>query len=385
MSEFQFYGFRSIDRNLSKEEQRKIGSLSSRTTPSSNSATFVYHYGNFPANEEAILEQYFDVMLYYANWGTRKVMFRLPIEAANYEDMVQYQQAFEDSYDNGVSIFKKGAHVIVKVEFNDEPDDYGEDPEEYFQEMTQWRQLLMDGDNRLLFLAWLHTQSLISLDEEYEDHEENSKSLPVPHIPHNITSLQRTLKDFVNFFNISPDWINAAANLVKQSPAPPDAPSYNYVKLIEQLPEATKNKYLYKLLHQEVNLHLKLKNDLEELSGVVKPTKKLSKWTTEDLYNEVQEAKQETKRRAKKQAEEQARKKLVKLVADEPQLWKDTIFNIERFDRKGYENATKNLKALLKVAKHLDKLDEYTTKLENIKANYSSKRSLIAMLKEIVY
>lgn len=40
MSEFQLYQFKAVDRPLTTEEQREVGSWSSRTQPTSTSATF---------------------------------------------------------------------------------------------------------------------------------------------------------------------------------------------------------------------------------------------------------------------------------------------------------------------------------------------------------
>lgn len=64
MSEFQLYQFKTVEQPLTIEEQHKIGSWSSRTNPTSTSATFSNAYGNFPKNKEKVVENYFDIMLY---------------------------------------------------------------------------------------------------------------------------------------------------------------------------------------------------------------------------------------------------------------------------------------------------------------------------------
>lgn len=266
MSTFQFYEFRSIDRSLNKEERRQIGRLSSRTTPTTNSATFVYHYGDFPADEESILIKYFDAMLYYANWGTQKLMFRLPKEAVNYYEMIQYNNLYEDDFSNGVSISKSGNYVVITIEFNKDEYTYEQNHEDYVEELSQWRQMLMNGDYSILFLAWLHTQQFISsdkefngegVDEPYFDDETPQKTLRLPHIPSGIISSSGTLKDFIHFFKISPYWVNAVINLAQQSDTPAsNKGEIDYKKLIDELPEATRNSYLYRLFNQEINLHL---------------------------------------------------------------------------------------------------------------------------------
>jgi hypothetical protein len=37
-----------------------------------------YHWGDFRGNPDALMERYFDAFLYLANWGTRRLMIRLP-------------------------------------------------------------------------------------------------------------------------------------------------------------------------------------------------------------------------------------------------------------------------------------------------------------------
>jgi hypothetical protein len=55
MSEYQYYEFLAIDRPLTADEKRRIGELSSRVKPTTNSASFTYSYGDFPGNEIEVL------------------------------------------------------------------------------------------------------------------------------------------------------------------------------------------------------------------------------------------------------------------------------------------------------------------------------------------
>lgn len=291
MSEFQFYGFRSIDRNLTKEEQRDVSSWSSRSEPTANSLTLVYNYGDFSHNEEAGLENYFDVMLYYANFGCKKIMFRLPVEAVDYEAIKQYANKHSYDFDNEIAIYKKGKYVIVKIDCNDEYFDFYDDPEDYFNKMTEWRQMLMDGDYRLLFWAWLHIQSLKEEqaypdDEDFEAMEEETITF-LPPLPYELNKTPGSIKDFANFFQINDDWLAAALLMAKKTPNR-EAPSpVDHKSLISRLSDTTKDDFLQRLLNQETNLHLKLKKKLEEITGVQRQAMQQSKWTTKDLYKQV--------------------------------------------------------------------------------------------------
>lgn len=79
MSEYQYYEFQSIDRPLTLEEQAEVQRLSSRVKLSSTQAVFIYNYSDFRADPEQVLTRYFDMMFYITNWGTRQVLFRLPL------------------------------------------------------------------------------------------------------------------------------------------------------------------------------------------------------------------------------------------------------------------------------------------------------------------
>ena len=69
MGEFQCYQFRSFDRPLTETELEEVNALSSRGQVTSHSATFIYHYSDFRHRPEYVVEQYFDAMIYFANWG----------------------------------------------------------------------------------------------------------------------------------------------------------------------------------------------------------------------------------------------------------------------------------------------------------------------------
>ncbi len=82
MSEYQYYDFRAIDRPLTSSQRAELGKISTRAKISSTSFTNFYTFGDFKGNLAALVERYFDAFLYLANWGTREVMFRVPLGGA---------------------------------------------------------------------------------------------------------------------------------------------------------------------------------------------------------------------------------------------------------------------------------------------------------------
>ena len=82
MSEYQYYDFRAIDRALTKAEMAELRSVSTRPVITSTSFTNHYEWGDLKADPLKLLEKYFDTFLYVANWGTRELCLRLPLELA---------------------------------------------------------------------------------------------------------------------------------------------------------------------------------------------------------------------------------------------------------------------------------------------------------------
>jgi hypothetical protein len=70
MSEYQYYEFRAIDRRLTAAEIAKLRSFSTRARITPKSFVNDYQWGDFRGDEDAWIDKYFDVFLYFANWGT---------------------------------------------------------------------------------------------------------------------------------------------------------------------------------------------------------------------------------------------------------------------------------------------------------------------------
>lgn len=78
MSEYQYYEFQAIDRPLGEADRAELQALSSRARVTSTSFTNHYNYGDFRGDPRNLVERWFDLHLYLANWGTRRLMIRLP-------------------------------------------------------------------------------------------------------------------------------------------------------------------------------------------------------------------------------------------------------------------------------------------------------------------
>ena len=78
MSEYQYYEFQAIDRPLGEADREALRALSTRARITATSFTNSYEWGAFKGDPARLMERWFDLHLYLANWGARRFMIRLP-------------------------------------------------------------------------------------------------------------------------------------------------------------------------------------------------------------------------------------------------------------------------------------------------------------------
>ncbi len=169
MSEFQIYQFKSIDRPLTDAERKEIGTWSSRTNPTATSATFTYAYGDFPRDEEKAVEQYFDAMLYVANWGTKRLIFRLPKDLVDSEALSAYTFEDEASMDT-ISLKECTSCYLLDIHFSNEEDGAWLSEDDYnLDNLAPLRDNIIEGDYRALYLVWRQFAQYATAEEDEEE------------------------------------------------------------------------------------------------------------------------------------------------------------------------------------------------------------------------
>src|SRR3954451_15494739 len=78
MSEYQSYEFLAIDRPLTSKQLAELRAVSTRAEISPTRFWNEYQWGNLKADPAKLMERYFDAHLYFANWGTHRLMLRMP-------------------------------------------------------------------------------------------------------------------------------------------------------------------------------------------------------------------------------------------------------------------------------------------------------------------
>lgn len=90
MSEYQCYEFVALDRPLTAKQLAELRAISSRAEISPTRFWNEYHWGDLKAAPAKLMERYFDAHLYFANWGTHRLMLRMPRSRANAKALKPY-------------------------------------------------------------------------------------------------------------------------------------------------------------------------------------------------------------------------------------------------------------------------------------------------------
>ena len=195
MSEYQYYEFLALDRPLTDKQRAELRSISTRAEITATRFVNEYQWGDLKGDPRKMMERYFDAFLYLANWGTRRLMFRLPRGALGSKTAERY------CYTDTASLIETGSHLILSLYVDREPDDYWDEPGSQLAAMVQARAELAAGDLRLLYLAWL-----LALQSDEVDDEDTE-----PPVPAGLEHLSASLQAVVDFFEIDEDLIAVAA------------------------------------------------------------------------------------------------------------------------------------------------------------------------------
>lgn len=232
MSEFQYYEFVAVDRPLTSVQQGELRALSTRARITPSSFVNDYQWGDLRGDPRVWVERYFDAHLYLANWGTRRIMLRLPRAALAAETVARY------CVTESARSWTTRTHVIVDLHSDDEGGDAEWcDPEGRLAAIVPARSELAAGDLRLLYVAWL----LGVQGREVDDKD------PEPPVPAGLAELPGALQALADFLRLDPDLLAAAAE--GSRPLTAKAPSVAVVRRwVTALPETDKNELILRVL-----------------------------------------------------------------------------------------------------------------------------------------
>jgi hypothetical protein len=377
MSEYQYYEFQAIDRPLSPEAMDELRALSSRAEITATSFVNVYNYGDFRGDAGKVLAQYFDAFLYVANWGTHRLMFRLPRRLIDIEAFEPY------GVENCAPLRVTPEHVIVEFLAQEEGGRW-EDGDGQLAPLIPLRSDLLAGDLRCLYLGWL-------LGVDSGDLEEDEVEPPVPP---GLVDLSAPLQALADFLWIDSDLI-AAAGEASTGQAPAGPARAELEAWVGALPVPEKDAWLLRLAEDGSAgvrwdfLHsfrqARAKPNLDAAGPKRRTVAELQSArearAREREQREAAEAARERERRAREKAA--AREKhLNELAGREAAAWRQAETLIEAKKAKEYEQAVELLKDLRDLAERAGRKDKAQARIEQIRQRHTTKHSLIKRLRE---
>jgi len=197
MSEFQCYEFQAIERPLDEAARAALRRISSRARITAHSLVNTYEWGDFKGEPRRLMADWFDLFVYWANWGARTAMLRLPGGKLVPADVRPY------AVPDVLEVWTAGEHTLLA--FHAESD--GED-EEFDVErgasaaFVAVRADLLAGDRRALYLGWL-------LGVQYGLVEDGAAEPPRPP---GLDALSGALMGCADFLGLDQDLLDAAGD-----------------------------------------------------------------------------------------------------------------------------------------------------------------------------
>lgn len=360
MSEYQYYEFRTDGRTLDEAARNELRTLSSRAIVTSTQAIYTYSYSDFRYDCNEILADYFDIMLYLSNFGTRQLMIRLPI------DLIEQSKIESYCIPRVISYSIHANSLILDFCICDEEGGGWIEGDGLLDDLIPIRHELLNGDFRALYLAWLAAAQFYCLDDDDVE----------PPIPNNLNNLSPSLNALISYFELDVDLVQAAAVSSQNT----DTSNDDLEKLITKLSEDEKNTFLLDLFKNEPYLNLKLKR---KLHSFMPPQEKESLSAQRTITHLKSLAEQITTLREEKiEKEKQAAriKELQLLAKKEPLVWQQVDSAIQLRTSKGYDTAAKLLRNLKDLSIYLGETEQFKTKVNTIQQEHRRLSSFMRKL-----
>jgi hypothetical protein len=368
LSEYQYYEFQAIDRPLSEADRQDLRALSTRARITATSFNNYYEWGDFGGDPRKLVERWFDLHLYLANWGVRRLMVRLPKRLINRSPL----NVFLGGVD-WVEIWEQGENLIIDA-YRDEAEQADSDWDDgsgWLAALTPLRADVLAGDFRLFYLLWLTAVE----DEVLGDDETEPLS--------GIGPLSGALEAFADFFRIDPDLVQAAAEGDQGATMSSSAMG----DVLAAIPEHEKTEFLSRLVEGDPHVAAELRARVRTLHAVP-PTGRRTvgelrvraaaiRRTRQLAEAERREAEQ---RQKTEEAERARRQRLDGVKRRGIDVWRDIEDEIERRNASGYERAADLLFDLQAIAEEQGTLSDFICRLEAIRQRHARKGRFIERL-----
>ncbi|MBZ9988832.1 hypothetical protein LB572_17170 [Mesorhizobium sp. BH1-1-5] len=374
MSEYQCYEFQAVDRPLSNADRQVLRGLSSRARITATSFTNFYEWGDFGGDPDELMARWFDLHLYFANWGSRRLMIKLPAKLVDRDRIGTFLAATDD-----VMLEDAGENVIISISRDELELEYLDDEDSgWLAALGPLRADLLAGDLRLFYLTWLMAVEVDAIEPDAPE--------PMP----GIGPLTEALEAFAAFFGIDHDLVQAAAE--RSAATAPDGPSPDMARrVVAAMSDAEKTGLLMRVFSGEPNMSAELRARIRER---LEPETTISPGalrTAADLQARAEEIRlareraeaelAEKQRRLQAEAEEKARDVRVEALRQRGEnVWEEVEIEIGRRNPAGYDKAAALLSDLLALAEKRGAIEEFHVRLQSIRERHAGKGRFLERL-----
>ncbi|MGC1662234.1 MAG: hypothetical protein WA773_02660 [Bradyrhizobium sp.] len=373
MSEYQYYEFQAIDRPLSEADRQALRDLSTRARITATSFTNSYEWGDFKGDPAKLMERWFDLHLYLTNWGSRRLMIRLPKRLVDRRLL----DAFLGEVDCA-ALSVSGENLIVdiscdEVEFEDWDDGSG-----WLAALAPLRSEVLAGDLRMFYLLWL---AAVQAEVFEADQPE-----PMP----GIGPMSASLEAFAEFFGIDSDLVQAAAERSAVAMASTSSPEA-VRGIISAMPDTDKTAMLSRLFNGDPYVGAELRAKVRNRIASGADATPIGARTVGELRaraNAIGLAREEAaaeklaaehKRRAK-EAEKARQARLLAIARRGEGVWREVEAEIERRSAAAYDKAAELLLDLQALARQRGTIEDFLRRLHAIREKHVRKERFIERL-----
>jgi hypothetical protein len=377
MSEYQYYEFQAIDRPLDGADQEALRALSTRARITATSFTNSYEWGNFKGDPAKLMENWFDLHLYLANWGSRRLMIRWPARLVDRNLL----DAFLGEVD-GAELRRAGQNLILDIGFDEVEAEDWDDGSGWLAALAPLRADVLGGDLRLFYLLWL---SAVEADVFEPDEPE-----PMP----GIGPMTGALEALAEFFNIDRELVAAAAERGADPLAEKPASSKVVKSIIAAMTDPEKTSFLTRLFDGDAHVGNELRALVRHRLTPPTDTPAVPVRTVGDLRERAKAIRQARERamaekaaaerkRREEETERSRRARLDAIARRGESVWREIETEIERRNATGYDRATSLLLDLRAISKEKGAPEDFLRRLQEIRNCHARKERLIERLAKL--
>ena len=360
--EYQYYEFRAIDKPLTKDDQNYVKSLSSRVYPTAHRAVFTYSHGDFHGKPLSVLERCFDAMLYMASWASYQLAFRFPTSAIDPAALQPY------CLDHIIEVSTTKQYVILNINiYEEEKGIWIDEDANWLDDLLPLRQAILQGDYRILYLAWLKAAA----GSEWLENDSQE-----PPVPPNLKNLNAPVQSFITWLELDPNLVAVAAD---NSPDQQDSKE-PFKDWINALSEAEKTKLLLEIVEGESaiagQIQARLRQKFAKLPGVI-PGAETNRRSFSQLEAQAKIRCQQQKAQEEAAATAKRQKHLTPLKSRQGQIWQTVHDLLDQKKSNLYDQAVQHLVELRDLAQLEGTSALFRSQIYQLERQYSSRSSLL--------